>query len=683
MYCLLTILFIYIGGYATLYQFSTPQILLTQSNTILAQTGRKIHFDNNIGRRLFPAPTIILHNVSLTQADGITPIFRAKTVQIRTSWASLFSHQKIIDKLILTELSGSIQRDPNHEWDIEDLFNLDSSNETKWSINHFILKNSQLNYTQNGFSTLLKNIELGIKKEGLNYTYQANFALDTSYTEQLSLQLKGIAQYQNTTLSLPETSIELSGRENSYTFSGSLKADIQLENHRFSAKNLNIHFHNHRLNTNINTVINQIDYQNDETHLHNINTILTSQDNQKNYHATITSSQLIWKNNELQGDDININLGTQQDNQKFDISFNGLGSWSLMNGLHLFNVKIVAIQSNIHNQPIFTSEWEGNVEYNQYTKWAIQAQGLFDRQPANLTISRNNHSIEGKIELSRLDLSNYLLQQASDSNFTYPTWLNPNLQLNLGIKLGTLKLPSLEISDLHTQLKASSNQIQLFPISAHLYDGIVNGKLSIQNTIPLSWTLQQNSKNIQIQQLMQDLFDTGRFVGKGNISLLLTSKGNNHQEWITNLSGSIKINVEKGQWLGINFRQLFKSIFNPTDINNTVQQISTNTLLNNFRLEGEIKQGISYHQFTTQIEEPHANIFSQGETNFVNKQIKEDIILQRDAHSASLPIRLSGTIEQPEISLNYQKITSGSKTTEDKQKAITDTIKQQWQWLSQ
>ena len=71
----------------------------------------------------------------------------------------------------------------------------------------------------------------------------------------------------------------------------------------------------------------------------------------------------------------------------------------------------------------------------------------------------------------------------------------------------------------------------------------------------------------------------------------------------------------------------------------------------------------------------------QGETNLATGQIREDITIIGQDQTNPLPLRLSGNIERPSVTLDYQRITSGLATSEEKKKAVSETLKQQWEWL--
>ena len=73
----------------------------------------------------------------------------------------------------------------------------------------------------------------------------------------------------------------------------------------------------------------------------------------------------------------------------------------------------------------------------------------------------------------------------------------------------------------------------------------------------------------------------------------------------------------------------------------------------------------------------------KGETNLYSGLMNEDISILSNNGKDTLPLRLSGSMDNPSISLNYQKITSGLSTAKEKQEAVTGALRKQWEWIKE
>ena len=70
-----------------------------------------------------------------------------------------------------------------------------------------------------------------------------------------------------------------------------------------------------------------------------------------------------------------------------------------------------------------------------------------------------------------------------------------------------------------------------------------------------------------------------------------------------------------------------------------------------------------------------------GETNLAEGTVSESILLHNGEGTPPLPVRISGTLDKPTVSLDYQQITAGITDPEAKKKAVQDALSGQWQWL--
>lgn len=679
MFSALFILFLFIGGYASLYRISDYSTLNRQANTALANSHRQVTFDNNIGRRVFPRPTIILKNVILTEQDGKTPAIHVEELRVGIAWSSLWN-ERAIEKLVAENLSGSLKRDNNGEWNISDIWQAKHEKKSL-KINRLIINNSQINLHLADETLQLNNIYFTSERSGKQFDYTLNAQVTHPQWDELNLRATGQAQLNPQQFILPNASIQFRGKENGYDFSGSLKTQATWQPKHFEAKQSQLEFNSKRFDTHINISMERTESQQGSTKLTGINSTYSLRYGQQDYTGSLNAPQAAWMYNILSSDDVNVNLSTQTSEQdKLNITLHGSGTWQASEGARLNKVKMNSLQTTASNQTRFASEWEGNVHMKNYQTWDIQAQGIFDRQPAVLAIIRTNNDVRGSLSLSKLDLSNYI-DTAQLNEISYPNFPENQLQFQIGVSLGTLKLPNLEINNIHTQIHANAQKIEFNPLSAELYGGQSSGNLSIANTLPLSFELQQNSQNVQIQPLIQDLFKISRISGQGQAQFNFKTQGQNRKELIANLSGSLKLNVQNGQWLGINFAQLSKSALGSEDGYSDLTA-QAHTPFSHFTLESNIQQGISQHTLNAQLTQPVALLSSEGETDFNTGNLRDDVIIQTTS-APDLPIRLSGKLDSPNVSLNYQKLTSASQTPEERQKAISETLKQQWQWLKQ
>ena len=56
---------------------------------------------------------------------------------------------------------------------------------------------------------------------------------------------------------------------------------------------------------------------------------------------------------------------------------------------------------------------------------------------------------------------------------------------------------------------------------------------------------------------------------------------------------------------------------------------------------------------------------------------------QSSGSDTLLPLKISGSLTRPSFSLDFQRLTEGLNTPQQKEQALRQTLKQQWLWLNQ
>lgn len=675
---ILLILFLcYVSAFVAFYQ-ATDFATLQQRSQHLFQNHR-VTFNTDIERRLFPRPTIILHDVNLYKNQEQKPLFNAKEIHIGIAWQSLWQ-KNTIEKLVITELSGSIYRKNETTWNISDL--LLNTSTPHIFINRIYLHHALLTLHVDNTSDpiVFKDINLNARRQQLDFVFETDMQPQHPLWETLYITANGEASWFNQQLNLPVFNAQFRGTEQGHPFSGSLKNGVLITTNHFVAHHNVFTLNSERFHTNISTSIDNINNKNKRLNFKGINSNYDLNNNQRHYTGVATALHATLLNQTISSENLSLSFNYDDaHHNKFNIAFHGSGLWRNEEGLLLPDVEINSQQITPNNKIRFAINGKGKLQLFHLNHWQLQANGSFDKQPVDLKLQRQNHLISGDVVLDKLDLSNYLPEQDDTIN-QYPAWPERDLNVQLNLNVGTLKLPSLEINNIDTTMYANAQQTEFNPFSAQLYGGNSTGYLRIENQTPLKINIRQNSQNVAIAPLMNDLFNFSYLSGTGQLNFEFNTQGNTRQKILQTLSGSLKVDINQGQWKGINFAQLFKATFgNETSPPNTD---TPHTPFKQLQMTSQIKNGISNNHIEANIMEPIAHLISKGQTQLDTGEIHNDIMIHSQ-NNVSLPIKLSGNIEHPNITLNYKKLTEENASTQDKQKAISDTLKQQWQWLQQ
>lgn len=126
-----------------------------------------------------------------------------------------------------------------------------------------------------------------------------------------------------------------------------------------------------------------------------------------------------------------------------------------------------------------------------------------------------------------------------------------NLNLNGSLRIGALKVMNVKSTQLRVDVKALNGLVNINPLSAKLYQGSVNGSLSVNAQATPSIAIIQNLGGINVGPLAKDAAGIDMLEGKGNIGVSLTTQGNTVSAMKKALNGNFSLNLADGAIKGI------------------------------------------------------------------------------------------------------------------------------------
>lgn len=694
------------GLYGALYRISDEKSLTDLSRKALLGTNRILTFKGDVHRRLFPRPTIILNDLTLTESDGKTPMAHAREVRIGVDWRSLFSHIQI-EKLVVDDAVAVLSINAQGKWNFTDLL---LPQQTPIEFNRVQINHSKVLFQKNEHQIEFHDIFYSQEKQQDKFPYTLNAKVKHDWIHELNFAAKGYAQRNpQGDIVLPNLNVQFKGEENQHDFSGNFASRVRMNTQEWISENNQLTVKSQRLNSHSNVTIDKIRQNYQQTQLNNLSSVFSGAFNpQQNFSGTFTLNDATWQGNEIQSNELTFDLLTQSANpsekNNLNIHVSGDAKWLNQESISIPNLKLSTRQERASGLPRLVSEWTGQMQFSSPQKWQTQLQGMLDRQPAIVSLNRQDFDLKGEVHLAKLNLSHYLDQIEHRADEPYPSWLNHDFATQLNLNINTLVLPSLEINDLSTTLNANAQHIHFEPLQANLYGGHTEGSFKISNKTPLQYSLKQQADNVQIRPLMQDLFRNASLSGRGSVEIDFVTTGNNRQQLTENLSGNLNLNVSAGDWHGINIRELLNnSNNNINNNNNNINQLEfasgvvalnpnaseseeekrTTTPFDSLIFKAKIHQGVSKHTVESSFTDPIVTMTSKGETVLYTGQINDDMMIYSNNKKNILPIRVTGTLDNPAISLNYNKITHGLKTTQQKKKAVEGALRKQWDWIKE
>lgn len=335
-------------------------------------------------------------------------------------------------------------------------------------------------------------------------------------------------------------------------------------------------------------------------------------------------------------------------------------------------------------RPRFVGDWNGQFKWQPTGSWQMQIDGTFDRQPANIELfyapaaKPTPAQLTAAIRLEKLSLIPYWNHfQTATATFPYPKWLQqPDApQIKAELSINSLQMPDLVLDNVHTHISADRKRIIFPDFRAALYGGQTEGEIGIANTRPTSYHVQQYAQNVQVRPLMQDLLNYNNISGRGDVLFNLVATGNNRKEWLAGLNGTLSLTLRNGAWEGIDLNNLLKN-------QTAVSGGTPSTPFNRFTVNSTIEKGISHHK-NAELLSDTLTVSASGSTNFNTQTMDENLLVRANGmKDKPIPFKIRGPIANPSVTVDYPKLTKGLNTPEEKQKALTNALKEQWQWLN-
>ncbi|MCH8695398.1 AsmA family protein [Neisseria gonorrhoeae] len=669
-----------VGLHASVYHTFTPENIRSRLQQSIAHTHRKISFDADIRRRLLPRPTVILKNLTITEPDGGRVAVSVKETKIGLSWKNLWSDRIQVEKWVVSGADLALTRDRNGAWNIQDLF--DGAKHSA-SVNRIIVENStvRLNFLQQ--QLILKEISLNLQSpDSSGQQFESSGIL---VWRKLSVPWKSRGLFLSDGIGTPEispfhfeASTSLDGHGITISTTGS--PSVRFNAGGADAAGLGLRADTSFRNLHLTAQIPALALKNNSIKTGTVNGTFTA----GGEYARWDGSFKLDKANLHSGI---ANIGNAEISGSFktprlQTNFS-LGSplvWSRDNGLDAPRLHISTLQDTVDRlpQPRFISRLDGSLSIPNLQNWNAELNGTFDRQPvaAKFKYTREGAPrLEAAAALQKLNLAPYLDEFRQQNGKIFPDILgrlSGNVEAHL--KIGSIQLPGLQLDDMETYLHADKDHIALSRFKSGLYGGHTEGGISIANTRPATYRLQQNASNIQIQPLLQDLFGFHSFSGNGDAVIDLTASGENRKQLIRSLQGSLSLNISNGAWHGIDMDSILK--------NGLSGKISGSTPFYRFTLNSEISDGISRH-IDTELFSDSLYVTSNGYTNLDTQELSEDVLIRNAVHPKNkpIPLKITGTVDKPSITVDYGRLTGGINSRKEKQKILEDTLLEQWQWL--
>ncbi|MDP2793674.1 MAG: AsmA family protein [Sulfurisoma sp.] len=134
-----------------------------------------------------------------------------------------------------------------------------------------------------------------------------------------------------------------------------------------------------------------------------------------------------------------------------------------------------------------------------------------------------------------------------------------SLNLHGTVKVGQLQVQNVKAANVRLNINTAGGKLDVAPLSMNLYDGTLNGALSVNangNTV----ALRQSLAGVNINPLMKDALDRDLIEGRGTVNLDISTRGDTVTAMKKALAGTASLSLKDGAIKGIDLAKSFREL---------------------------------------------------------------------------------------------------------------------------
>lgn len=280
--------------------------------------------------------------------------------------------------------------------------------------------------------------------------------------------------------------------------------------------------------------------------------------------------------------------------------------------------------------------------------------------------------IRAEMTLDAIDLDRYLPPESDAPAEAPPTedvelafeWLR-ELDLDATVRAGRVKMSGLVMTDMEVRAVARDGVLDLQPLGAALYEGRMNGHVRLDaREAPARLSLEQSLSGFQLLPFTRDLADFERLTGIAAFDAALSTRAATTAELVSGLDGELTFDLADGAFKGVNLwyeiqraYALAKGAAAPerTSPDTEFRRLAGTAVIRDGKLVNEdLKGGLPFLGVTGRGEVD----LSAGTLDYrLNATVLREVTDEATGETselagATLPLRLSGTLDSPSVSVD-------------------------------
>jgi len=289
------------------------------------------------------------------------------------------------------------------------------------------------------------------------------------------------------------------------------------------------------------------------------------------------------------------------------------------------------------------------------------------------------------LQIDSLNLDEYLPPTATEgSSESSPAQAETDLTVDTfrgftgggDFRIGALTLAGITATEVSLKMTSNGNGVRLFPIKARFYEGQYRGDVRINagGKRPIL-TADEKITGFRAEAVLAALTGSSRLEGAGDFNLKIRTDLTNSQTTLQDLSGGFALNFLDGAIVGIDVAETIrkaKSALGKSDGSAANTDRDPKTDFTELSMTGNIQQGVITSD-DLMMRSPLMRVTGKGTINLVEESIdyrvKPVLTSNLDGQDSQelgelkgvpIPVRLSGNLFEPDISVDIIAAITGS-----------------------
>jgi AsmA protein len=280
-----------------------------------------------------------------------------------------------------------------------------------------------------------------------------------------------------------------------------------------------------------------------------------------------------------------------------------------------------------------SSEMKGSVQVDaaKQTVQANLAGGLLQSQvKARVGVKGfAEPAINFDVDVDQFDADLYMPKKSAEAPKArgpeQPLDLSGLRKLNLdgSLRIGSLKVANVKSTNVRLNVKARNGQLNAAPLSANLYQGSMNGSISVNAQATPSIAVNQTLSGVNVAALTKDAADFDTLEGKGNVGLNLTMRGDTVSAMKRALNGKMSLNLADGAIKGINLAKKLREaqgMFGKASAQTQSADSAEKTDFSELKASFKVNNGVA-HNDDLSLKSPLLRVTGNGDIDIGNDRI--------------------------------------------------------------